>query len=150
MSLLAHKPSCFLPIQHPKNHLPDRFLDGYPRFRAAFPFCITSADQESSGRSGWRRTPMLRTSRPTQGSPGGKTHGMADAMSNSSTPGMDPDEPIPDTPAELDEPDLPAPPIESTPEDPGGDPGEEPAQVPSGSWQTNVTAISTQNQHPRP
>jgi hypothetical protein len=55
---------------------------------------------------------------------------MANAMSNSaSTPGLDPDEPIPDTPAELDEPELPAPPIESTPEDPGGDPGEEPAQV---------------------
>lgn len=42
-------------------------------------------------------------------------------------PGMDPDEPIPDTPAELDEPELPAAPIESTPEDPGGDPGEQPA-----------------------
>jgi hypothetical protein len=50
-------------------------------------------------------------------------------MSNSaSTPGMDPDEPIPDAPAELDEPELP-PPIESTPEHPGGDPGDEPAQV---------------------
>ena len=60
----------------------------------------------------------------------GKTDGMADFMSDSaSTPGMDPDEPIPDTPAELDEPELPAPPIESTPEDPGGDPGEEPAHV---------------------
>jgi hypothetical protein len=60
----------------------------------------------------------------------GKTEGMADAMSNSaSTPGMDPDEPIPDTPAELDEPELPAPPIESTPDDPGGDPGAEPAEV---------------------
>ena len=46
------------------------------------------------------------------------------------TPGLDPDEPIPDTPAELEEPDLlPAPPIESTPEDPGGDPGEEPARA---------------------
>lgn len=43
-------------------------------------------------------------------------------------PGMDPDEPIPDTPAELDEPDaLPAPPIEATPDDPGGDPGGDPA-----------------------
>ena len=45
-------------------------------------------------------------------------------------PGMDPDEPIPDDPAELDEPEsLPPPPIESTPEDPGGDPGEEPART---------------------
>jgi hypothetical protein len=43
---------------------------------------------------------------------------------------MDPDAPIPDTPAELDEPEtLPAPPIESTPDDPGGDPGEEPARA---------------------
>ena len=48
---------------------------------------------------------------------------------SAATPGMDPDEPIPDTPAELDEPELPAPPIEATPEDPGGDPGEEPAPV---------------------
>jgi hypothetical protein len=55
---------------------------------------------------------------------------MADATSNpGSTPGMDPDEPIPDTPAELDEPELPPPPIEATPEDPGGDPGEEPARA---------------------
>lgn len=55
---------------------------------------------------------------------------MAEPTSNdASTPGLDPDEPIPDTPAELDEPELPAAPIESTPEDPGGDPGEEPAPV---------------------
>jgi hypothetical protein len=61
---------------------------------------------------------------------GGKAAGVAGAMNNSaSTPGMDPDEPIPDTPAELDEPELPAPPIESTPEDPGGDPGKAPAPV---------------------
>ena len=59
-----------------------------------------------------------------------KTDGMDAAIGNASaTPGMDPDEPVPDTPAELDEPELPAPPIESTPEDPGGDPGEEPAPV---------------------
>ena len=45
-----------------------------------------------------------------------------------SIPGMDPTEPIPDTPAELDEPEaLPDPPIESTPEEPGGDPGGQPA-----------------------
>jgi hypothetical protein len=45
-------------------------------------------------------------------------------------PGMDPDEPIPDTPAELEEPEsLPAAPIEATPDDPGGDPGEEPART---------------------
>jgi hypothetical protein len=39
---------------------------------------------------------------------------------------IDPDEPVPDDPAELlpGAPDpLPPPPIESTPEDPGGDPG---------------------------
>ena len=45
-------------------------------------------------------------------------------------PGMDPDEPIPDNPAELTDPDpdtLPPPPIEATPDDPGGDPGEQPA-----------------------
>lgn len=54
---------------------------------------------------------------------------MDDATGNpGSLPGMDPDEPIPDTPAELEEPEsLPAPPIESTPDDPGGDPGGEPA-----------------------
>src|SRR4051812_2184499 len=61
---------------------------------------------------------------------GGKTDGMAGPMSTPAPPrGRDRDEPIPDTPAELDEPELPAPPIESTPEDPGGDPGEEPAPV---------------------
>jgi hypothetical protein len=61
----------------------------------------------------------------------GENGGMADVMSTpGSTPGMDPSEPIPDTPAELDEPEtLPAPPIEATPDDPGGDPGEEPARV---------------------
>jgi hypothetical protein len=43
-------------------------------------------------------------------------------------PGMDPDEPVPDDPAELEEPaTLPPPPIEATPDDPGGDPGTEPA-----------------------
>jgi hypothetical protein len=42
-------------------------------------------------------------------------------------PGLDPTEPIPDDPAELEEPSLPPPPIEATPEDPGGDPGGEPA-----------------------
>lgn len=44
-------------------------------------------------------------------------------------PGMDPDEPIPDDPAELTDPDEPLPPapVESTPDDPGGDPGEQPA-----------------------
>lgn len=43
-------------------------------------------------------------------------------------PSMDPQQPIPDDPAELEQPGaLPPPPIESTPEDPGGDPGEEPA-----------------------
>ncbi len=44
-------------------------------------------------------------------------------------PGMDPDEPIPDSPAELTDPEetLPPPPIEATPDDPGGDPGEQPA-----------------------
>jgi hypothetical protein len=41
-------------------------------------------------------------------------------------PGMDPEEPIPDDPAELTEPDsLPSAPIEATPEDPGGDLGEQ-------------------------
>ena len=56
---------------------------------------------------------------------------MADATGTpGSIPGMDPDEPIPDTPAELEEPEaLPAPPIEATPDDPGGDPGEEPART---------------------
>ena len=44
------------------------------------------------------------------------------------TPGMDPDEPIPDDPAELTDPDsLPPAPVEATPDDPGGDPGEQPA-----------------------
>lgn len=45
------------------------------------------------------------------------------------TPGMDPEEPIPDDPAELTDPDetLPPPPVEATPDDPGGDPGEQPA-----------------------
>ncbi len=41
-------------------------------------------------------------------------------------PIIDPDEPVPDDPAELlpDAPEpLPPPPIEATPEDPGGDPG---------------------------
>ena len=44
-------------------------------------------------------------------------------------PGMDPDEPVPDSPAELTDPEetLPPPPIEATPDDPGGDPGEQPA-----------------------
>jgi hypothetical protein len=40
--------------------------------------------------------------------------------------GMDPDEPVPDDAAELlpDAPEpLPPPPIEATPDDPGGDPG---------------------------
>jgi hypothetical protein len=50
---------------------------------------------------------------------------MAGAMNNSSSV-MDPDEPIPDTPAELDEPELPAPPIESTPEDQAVIPGKRP------------------------
>jgi hypothetical protein len=50
------------------------------------------------------------------------------SASRDPVPGMDPDEPIPDSPAELEEPGaLPSPPIESTPDDPGGDPGEEPA-----------------------
>jgi hypothetical protein len=41
-------------------------------------------------------------------------------------PEIDPNEPVPDDPAELlpDAPEpLPPPPIESTPDDPGGDPG---------------------------
>jgi hypothetical protein len=41
-------------------------------------------------------------------------------------PEIDPDEPVPDDAAELlpDAPEpLPPPPIESTPDDPGGDPG---------------------------
>ena len=43
-------------------------------------------------------------------------------------PGMDPEEPIPDDPGELDHPEeLPPAPIEATPDDPGGDPGAEPA-----------------------
>ncbi len=43
-------------------------------------------------------------------------------------PPLDPGAPIPDDPAELTEPDsLPPPPIEATPDDPGGDPGGEPA-----------------------
>ncbi len=43
-------------------------------------------------------------------------------------PGLDPDVPIPDDTTELDEPaELPPPPIEASPDDPGGDPGEQPA-----------------------
>jgi hypothetical protein len=58
----------------------------------------------------------------------GEDGGMTDqAGSPDPVPGMDPDEPIPDTPAELDEPELPAPPIEATPDDPGGDPSGDPA-----------------------
>jgi hypothetical protein len=59
----------------------------------------------------------------------GENDDMAAAMGNPDpVPGLDPNEPIPDTPAELDEPEaLPDPPIESTPEDPGGDPSGEPA-----------------------
>ena len=41
-------------------------------------------------------------------------------------PELDPDQPVPDDPAELlpDAPEpLPPPPIEATPDDPGGDPG---------------------------
>ena len=45
-------------------------------------------------------------------------------------PSMNPEQPIPDDPAELEEPGaLPPPPIETTPDDPGGDPGEEPART---------------------
>ena len=45
-------------------------------------------------------------------------------------PGLDPDEPLPDDPSELTDPGaLPPPPIEATPEDPGGDPGDDPALV---------------------
>jgi hypothetical protein len=45
-------------------------------------------------------------------------------------PGMDPEEPVPDDPGELVEPEaLPPPPIETTPDDPGGDPGGEPART---------------------
>lgn len=59
------------------------------------------------------------------------TGGMVDSTgSTDPMPGMDPDEPIPDNPAELTDPDpdtLPPPPIEATPDDPGGDPGEQPA-----------------------
>jgi hypothetical protein len=45
-------------------------------------------------------------------------------------PGLDPEQPIPDDPGELEDPDaLPPPPIEPTPDDPGGDPGEEPAPI---------------------
>ena len=44
-------------------------------------------------------------------------------------PELDPNQPIPDDPGELlpdaDEP-LPPPPIEATPDDPGGDPGNVP------------------------
>lgn len=44
------------------------------------------------------------------------------------TPGLDPNEPIPDDITELDEPELlPPPPVEATPDDPGGDPSGEPA-----------------------
>ena len=43
-------------------------------------------------------------------------------------PEMDPNQPVPDDVAELDEPELlPPPPIEATPDDPGGDLGGEPA-----------------------
>ena len=43
-------------------------------------------------------------------------------------PGLDPQEPIPDDLEELDHPEeLPPAPIEATPDDPGGDPGGEPA-----------------------
>ncbi len=58
----------------------------------------------------------------------GKDEGMSEQPGTDPVPGMDPDEPIPDTPAELDEPDaLPAPPVEATPDDPGGDPSGDPA-----------------------
>jgi hypothetical protein len=59
----------------------------------------------------------------------GDTGAMVDPTGNEyPTPGMDPDEPIPDDPAELDDPgSLPPPPIESTPDDPGGDPEAEPS-----------------------
>ena len=60
----------------------------------------------------------------------GDTGVMVDSTGNPDPmPGLDPDEPIPDDPAELTDPDetLPPPPIEATPEDPGGDPGEQPA-----------------------
>ncbi len=61
----------------------------------------------------------------------GKTEAMDPVLDVfDSVPGLDPEQPIPDDPAELDDPGLlPAPPIESTPDDPGGDPGEEPAPV---------------------
>lgn len=44
-------------------------------------------------------------------------------------PAIDPDEPVPDDPGELIEApeELPPPPVEATPDDPGGDPGNEPA-----------------------
>jgi hypothetical protein len=49
-----------------------------------------------------------------------------DAPLPGSGPEIDPNEPVPDDPAELlpDAPEpLPPPPTESTPDDPGGDPG---------------------------
>ena len=58
----------------------------------------------------------------------GKTGVMVDSTgSPEPMPGMDPDEPVPDDPGELSDPDLPPAPVEATPDDPGGDPGEQPA-----------------------
>lgn len=61
----------------------------------------------------------------------GDTGGMDDATGGTDpVPGMDPEEPIPDDLSELDDPEaLPPPPIESTPDDPGGDLGGEPAAI---------------------
>ena len=82
-----------------------------------------------------RRRPVVRRSgrSPTASSAHGTaigtthwfTHRM-DAPLPGSGPEIDPNEPVPDDAAELlpDAPEpLPPPPIESTPDDPGGDPG---------------------------
>lgn len=66
---------------------------------------------------------------PPPGHLGSRMGSMVDSTgSPEPMPGMDPEEPVPDDPGELTEPDtLPPAPIESTPDDPGGDPSEQPA-----------------------
>jgi hypothetical protein len=69
---------------------------------------------------------------------------------SASAPGMDAEKPFPDRAAELDEPELPTPPVESIPEDPGGNPGEEPAPVWCGSRRRPMTPSLTQSLSSQP